>query len=100
VRNEIDSTINNKKFYNDDYRAVALSLMLGKPLIGQQMIDECSARDFVCERLNIKSEAIMNNRWHWALSLYSHFPNDWYDIVAYPAEQKNKLRFVVPDVLW
>jgi dienelactone hydrolase len=39
--------MNNKKFYSEDYRNAALSLFLGKPLLGQRVEDILSIIDYI-----------------------------------------------------
>ncbi len=50
---------NNKKFYSEDYRNAALSVMLGKPLLGQRVIDIFSMIDALTAQPELKNKKII-----------------------------------------
>ena len=104
---------NNKKYYSDDYRNASLSLFVGKPLLGQRVIDMLTILDFISNEETLKRKTIncfgfgnigvvtrivsyLDNR-------ISHTATkdgiiSWLDILQYPTE-KNRMSVIVPNVL-
>ncbi len=104
---------NNKKFYSDDYRNAALSLMLGKPLLGQRVIDIFSVLDFIQlqPELSGKKISCLTTGNIGVAALHAKYLDSrissmetrnclssWMDIILEPTG-KNRMSLIVPGVL-
>jgi dienelactone hydrolase len=108
-----DPTKNNKKYYNDDYRNSALSLFIGRPLLGQRVVDILSVLDFISAQPELKElpiscithgnigvaaihTAYLDNRLQKVDT--NHCEKSWITLIEKPME-KNKLSLAIPKVL-
>lgn len=108
-----DPAKNNKKFYNDDYRNAALSLFIGRPLLGQRVVDLFSVLDFIGMQPKLKDLPIYCTAYgnigiaaiHAAFidsrikKLHTYNCLDsWTKLIENPLD-KNRLNLAIPNVL-
>lgn len=104
---------NNKKFYSEDYRNAALSLFIGRPLLGQRVMDTFSVIEYIKSERSLRNASIEIYSYgniglvaqHVAFldSRVKHSVNEnciksWMDILLYPKE-KNRMSLLVANVL-
>lgn len=104
---------NNKKYYSADYRNAALSLFIGRPLLGQRVMDICALVDYVQNERSLKNAKIEIISYgniglaaqHAAFldQRISRTTNhncirSWTEIIENPM-QKNHMSLLVPNVL-
>ncbi len=104
---------NNKKFYNEDYRNAALSIMLDKPLLGQRVVDVFSMLDAIETQPELKGKQIicLSEGNIGVVALHARYLDSrltevrtdnslesWMDMLADPTV-KNRMSLVVPKAL-